>query len=72
MVIMAKLTRSHSKSALTEGDVTFTAGSGRFSIGITGRETDLRYHLHLSEDEAQRFAAYVAARVEIDRFDTVR
>ncbi|MET0482869.1 MAG: hypothetical protein ABWZ27_08145 [Aestuariivirgaceae bacterium] len=69
---MAKLTRSHSKSALTEGDVTFTAGTGRISIGITGRETGLRYDLHLSADEAPRFAAYVSARVEIDRFDTVR
>ena len=63
---MAKLTRSHSKSALVEGDITLTEGNGRFSIGISSREHDTTYHLDLSEAEAQRFAAFVAERVEID------
>ena len=27
----------------------FTAGTGRFSIGITNREGKVTYHLHLSE-----------------------
>lgn len=42
MVIMAKPTRSHSKNALAEGEVTFNAGGDRFSIGLTSRETNLR------------------------------
>jgi hypothetical protein len=69
---MAKLTRSHSKSALVEGDVTFTAGDNRFSIGLLSRENGMRYHLHLSETEAQRFAAFVAERIEIDYYETTR
>ena len=69
---MAKLTRSHSKSALAEGQVTVTAGGGRFSIGLTSRESDTRYSLHLTEDEAQRFAAFIAERVELNRYETMR
>ena len=72
IVTMAKLTRSHSKSALVEGDLSFTAGNGRFSIGLTSRETDTRYHLQLSEAEAQQFAAFIAERVEIDRYEAMR
>jgi hypothetical protein len=49
---MAKLTRSHSKSALAEGNVGFTAGNGRISVSISSQESDTRYHLHLSEEEA--------------------
>jgi len=72
MVSMAKLTRSHSKSALAEGNVSYTAGNGRFSVSISSEGSDTRYHLHLSETEAQQFAAFVAERVEIDRYETVR
>jgi hypothetical protein len=35
---MAKLTRSNSLSALAEGQPAFSAGTGRFTIGISGRE----------------------------------
>ena len=69
---MAKLTRSHSKSALAEGNVSFTAGDGRFSIGLTSRENDTKYHFHLTEIEAQQFATFVAERVEINSFETMR
>ena len=59
---MAKLTRSNSVAALVDAVPTFGAGTGRFSIGLTSRETGLTYHVHLSEDEAQRFAAFVTER----------
>jgi hypothetical protein len=32
-------------------------------IGITSPETGVTYHLHLSEAEAQQFAAFVSERV---------
>jgi hypothetical protein len=35
---MAKLTRANSFSALAEGQPEFSAGSGRFTIGLTGQE----------------------------------
>jgi len=72
IIVMAKLNQYHSKTTLFEGDVTFSAGSDRFSIALTSRETGIRYHLHLSESEAQRFAAFVADRVEIDDYETMR
>jgi hypothetical protein len=59
---MAKLTRSHSVSALVDAEPTYGAGTGRFSIGLTSRETGITYHLHLSESEARTFAAFVAER----------
>jgi hypothetical protein len=78
---MAKITRSNSLSALhpsrprgllsapdsrlVEGDPTFTAGANRFSIGLTSREGKVTYHVHLGEDEAQRFAAFVAEHTKI-------
>jgi hypothetical protein len=60
---MAKLTRSNSISALVDAEPTFGAGTGRFSIGLTSRETGLTYHLHLTEAEARTFAAFVTERV---------
>jgi hypothetical protein len=61
---MAKLTRSQSLSALVDGEPNFSAGPGRFTIGLTSREnTVTTYHLHLSEDEARRFVAFIAERV---------
>jgi hypothetical protein len=69
---MAKLTRSNSLSALAEGDPVFTAGPSRFTIGITSKETGLSYHVHLSEDEAERFATFLAERVEIKPFHSMR
>jgi hypothetical protein len=71
-MIMAKLTRSNSKSPLGEGDLTFTADNGRFSISLTSRESLTRYDLYLSETEAQRFAAFVAERVELNDYETMR
>jgi hypothetical protein len=70
---MAKLTRSHSLSALVDGEPTFSAGPGRFTIGLTSRENSVTtYHLHLSEDEARRFAAFIAERVEFDYVQLMR
>ena len=63
---MAKLTRSNSVPALVDAGPVFTVGTGRFSIGLTRRETGTSYHLHLSEAEAQRFAAFIADRVELE------
>jgi hypothetical protein len=62
---MAKLTRSHSVAALVEAKPVFTAGSSRFTIGITSKQTGATYHLHLSADEAQDFADFVAARRKV-------
>jgi hypothetical protein len=58
---MAKITRSNSLSALAEGQPVFSAGTGRFSIGITGQD-GITYHVHLTASEAQRFVAYVDER----------
>jgi hypothetical protein len=70
---MAKLTRSHSLSALVEGEPTFSAGLDRFTICLTSRENSVTtYHLHLSEDEARRFAALIAERVESDYVQFMR
>ena len=55
---MAKLTRSNSLSALAEGQPVFSAGTGRFTIGITGQD-GMTYHVHLTAAEAQRFVTFV-------------
>jgi hypothetical protein len=34
--------------------------------------TGLSYHLHLSEDEAERFATFLAERVEVKPFHSMR
>jgi hypothetical protein len=70
---MAKLTRSHSLSALVDGEPTFSAGRGRFTIGLTSRENSVTtYHLHLSEEEARRFVAFIAERVEVVHLQFMR
>jgi hypothetical protein len=70
---MAKLTRSQSLSALAAGEPSFSADLGRFTIGLTGRENVVTtYHLHVSEDEARRFAAFIAERVELDHVQLMR
>jgi hypothetical protein len=58
---MAKITRSNSISALAEGQPVFSAGSGRFTIGITN-SSRTTYHVHLTAAEAQRFADFVDER----------
>jgi hypothetical protein len=58
IIIMAKLTRSGSLSALADGQPEFSAGTGRFTIGITNQE-GVTYHVHLSAAEAQRFVTFV-------------
>jgi hypothetical protein len=55
---MAKLTRSNSMSALAEGQPAFSAGTGRFTIGITGGD-GTTYHVHLTATEARQFVDYV-------------
>jgi hypothetical protein len=44
---MAKFTRSNSLSALADGQPAFSAGTGRFTVGITGRDGTI-WHLHLT------------------------
>jgi hypothetical protein len=61
IVGMAKLTRSNSKSALADGQPHFHEGGSRFSIGITASDGST-YHLHLTDAEAHRFAAFVTER----------
>jgi hypothetical protein len=64
---MAKLTRSHSLSALVDSGPNFSARAGRFTIALTSRENSFTtYHLHLSDDEARRFATFVAESVELE------
>jgi hypothetical protein len=58
---MAKLTRSHSLSALAEGQPAFSAGTGRFTIGITNRN-GVTHHLRLTAKEAQQFVDFVEER----------
>jgi hypothetical protein len=53
-VIMAKLTRSNSLSALAEGPPAFSSGASRFTIGITGRD-GITWHVHLTVAEARHF-----------------
>jgi len=57
-ITMAKLTRSNPMSALAEGQPEFSAGTGRFTIGITGQD-GTTYHVHLTAAEAQRFVDFV-------------
>jgi len=45
-------------SALAEGQPEFSAGTGRFTIGITSQE-GFTYHVHLTATEAQRFVTFV-------------
>ena len=68
---MAKLTRTSSVSALAEGQPVFSVGTGRFTIGITGRE-GTTYHVHLTAAEARRFVAYVDERVELPPLQSMR
>jgi hypothetical protein len=69
---MAKLTRTRSLKALAESEPVFTAGTSQFSIGLTSRESHVGYHLHLTEDEARRFAAFVVDRVELNYHQSMR
>ena len=55
---MAKITKSNSESALAESQPAFSAGTGRFTIGITGQD-GITYHVHLTAAEAKRFVAFV-------------
>ena len=52
---MAKLTRSGSLSALVPA---FSSGTGRFTIGTTGRD-GTTWHVHLTATEARQFVDYV-------------
>jgi hypothetical protein len=45
-------------SALAEGQPAFSAGTGRFTIGITGGD-GTTYHVHLTATEARQFVDYV-------------
>ena len=58
---MAKITRSNSLSALAEGQPVFSAGTGRFTIGITG-DDGTTWRVHLTAAEAQRFCSFVDER----------
>jgi len=55
--IMAKVTKNGSLSALAESQPAST-GTGRFTIGITGRD-GTTWHVHLTATEALQFVDYV-------------
>jgi hypothetical protein len=55
---MAKVTQSNSLSALVEGQPAFSASTGRFTIGVTGRD-GTTYQIHLTAAEARQFVDYV-------------
>jgi hypothetical protein len=59
-------------AALVDAIPTFGAGTGRFSIGLTSTETGVTYHRHLSETEAQQFAALVGERIELTAHPSMR
>ena len=54
---MAKLTKS-SLAALAEGQLSFSSGTGRFTISITGRD-GTTWHVQLTAIEARQFVDYV-------------
>jgi hypothetical protein len=56
---MAKITKTHSKAALVEGDPHFSAGQDRISIDLTSSETGQTWHLHLSRGEARKFVEFM-------------
>jgi hypothetical protein len=56
--IMAKLTKSGSLAALAEGQPAFSSGTGRFTIGIAGRD-GTTWHVYLTATEAREFVDYV-------------
>ena len=57
---MAKLTRSNAVSALAECQSAFSHGTGRFTIGVTGRD-GTTYHLHLTAPKARQFVTCPSA-----------
>jgi hypothetical protein len=57
---MAKLTRSNAVSALAECQSAFSPGTGRFTIGVTGRD-GTTYHLHLTAPKARQFVTCPSA-----------
>jgi hypothetical protein len=61
-------TYSNSLAALVDTVPTFGAGIGRFSITLTSRESGITYHLHLSEDEALRFATLMTGDSPYEQF----
>jgi hypothetical protein len=69
---MAKLTRSNYRGALVNGEPTFSASNDRFCIGLTSLESGITYQIHLSEAEAQHFAALIAERVEFQPSPSMR
>jgi hypothetical protein len=60
-VTLAKRIRSNSLSALADGQTAFSAGTGRFTIGITGWDGTI-WHLHLTVAEALQFVDFVDER----------
>jgi hypothetical protein len=63
---MAKFTRSGSLSALAEGQPAFSSGTGRFTIGVTGRH-GTTYHVHLTAAEARDFADWTRTALSYNR-----
>jgi hypothetical protein len=61
---MAKLSKSGSLSALAESQPSFSAGTGRFTIDITGRD-GTSWHVHLSASEARQFVDYVDEHTKV-------
>lgn len=57
---MAKLTKSDARSALVDAEPEFNFVSRGFVIALTKRDDPgLVYRLHLTPDEAERFATFV-------------
>ena len=50
----------------------WSAGPGRISMGLTSKVTGTSYHFHLSEVEAQRLAAFINERIEINVLQSLR
>ena len=71
MVGMAKLTRSNALSALAESQPEFSAGTGRFTIGITSKEGVNYHELLLRKDNDMRQDAIVKREI-LQRLDKSR
>jgi hypothetical protein len=69
---MAKLTRSNYRGALVNGEPIFSASNDHFCIGLTSLESGITYQIHLSDTEAQRFAALIAERIELSHLASMR
>jgi hypothetical protein len=62
---MAKLTYSNSKTVICDAEPIFSSGCELFSISLSGQQSPIAYHMHLTAEVARQFAAYVLAHDKV-------